>query len=132
MKIDTMRLIDDKFGPVICRFLGLFNRRDGQDIKYTRTKKILILKLFGMGSIIHASPTIIALKKYFPDAKIFFLTLPQNREILEVLPGIDKIITFDFTSWPSFIKNIFLFIPIIRKERYDLFIDLEFYANFSA
>lgn len=132
MNISTMRFIDEKFGPIICSFLGFFNKHDGQDVKNVLPRKILILKLFGMGSIIHTVPAILALKKYFPDSQITFLTLPQNRQILEVLPGIDKIISFDFTSARAFIKNMFLFMITIRKEKYDLFVDMEFYANFSA
>ncbi len=52
----------------------------------------LIIRLSSLGDIIHTLPAFSALRKSFPEAKISWVVEDKGGEILEFVPGIDKII----------------------------------------
>ncbi|MEF3279918.1 MAG: glycosyltransferase family 9 protein [Elusimicrobiota bacterium] len=52
----------------------------------------LIIVYKGIGDVILTTPLIKAIKKYFPDSKIYFLTKKYSSEILKNNPYIDKVL----------------------------------------
>lgn len=137
MNISTMRTIDQYVGTPICIFLGflkailnMFSKNKPTAIK--APKKILAIKFWGMGTILFISPTLRAIKKKFPYAKIYILTLPQNRAMCEMLPCIDEIICFNMKNPAVFIYNFFKTIGILWMKRFDTLIDFEFFTNFAS
>lgn len=137
MNIVMMKMIDQYLGPPICISLGFlksilsfFSKRT--DIKDKQPSKILLIKFWGMGTILFASPTLRAIKNKFPNSKLTILTLPQNYIICKMLPAIDDVVCFDLKNVYLFIYNFFKTISIIKKEKFDSVIDLEFFANFSS
>jgi len=54
--------------------------------------RFLIIKLSSLGDIIHTLPAFSALRKKFPQANITWLVEEKGREILELVPGIDRIV----------------------------------------
>jgi len=82
--------------------------------------KILVLRLSSIGDIILTQPVPRALKKKFPDAQIDFLTKPSYRGIVEAFDCIDNI--YEWEDKKTAIK-------IIRKNKYDLIIDLHSKLN---
>ncbi len=81
--------------------------------------KILIIKFGGIGDILLSTPVLPNLKACFPESEINFLTLRHSRDILIDNPYLTRAFTYDpheDKSW-CLIKNI-------RKQRYDLVIDL--------
>jgi lipopolysaccharide heptosyltransferase II len=85
-------------------------------------KKILIIKPSGIGDIIHSLPVAIGLKKMFPDCELHWLIFTKFSSILEDVSYVDKIILWDRDSG---IKEFFKVLFMIRKEKYDLSIDLQ-------
>ena len=83
-------------------------------------KKILIIKLRGIGDVVLSSIIFRNLKEEFPDSIIDFLTDEPSRKILEPLPYLDEILIF---PKEGLLKRIKLFHQI-RARRYDLVIDL--------
>ena len=86
-------------------------------------KKILIFKLCCLGDIVFLTPTIINLKKNFPDAKIYLIASGWIRALKEFLPEIDEVLNYE----PPFEVNIFKKIissikltKLLRKEKFDL------------
>lgn len=139
MNIDILRQIDKHFGPPVCRFLlflkffaDFFSPPRGETDLPENIKKILILKFWGMGSILLASPPISELKKKYPSAEIALLTLSENAQICDILPSIDKCIYLAIGNLPRFALDLFRTILDIRRENYDVVIDLEFVTGFSA
>lgn len=139
MNIDILRQIDKHFGPLLCRFLLFlkfvaifFSFSQQETVLPENIKKILILKFWGMGSILLASPAIGELKKKYPSAEITLFTLSENAQICEVLPSIDKSIYLTIGNLPKFALDLFCIILSIRRENYDVVIDLEFVTSFSA
>jgi ADP-heptose:LPS heptosyltransferase len=45
-------------------------------------RKLLVLKLWGMGSIVLASPLLQELRARYPEARVVFVTLEENAAIL--------------------------------------------------
>jgi len=139
MNIKTMRSVDKYAGILICGLLTLVNiislalrgnprmKKKPEDIR-----KIMIIKFWGIGSIILASPAIMTVRRKYPKAKIFFLTFAQNKDICESLGVIDEIISIDRSSLFNFFTQTIGAIIYCRRLRLDLAIDLEFLARFSS
>jgi lipopolysaccharide heptosyltransferase II len=126
--------IDKWLGPVLCTaLLALKRRRRGTEAAPETLRKVLVLKLWGMGSIVLATPLLRELRARHPDAKIVFVTLAENASIVRRLPEIDASITNDLgRGIPHFLRETLAAIWRIRRERYDLLLDLEFFTRFSA
>ncbi|MFH1905661.1 MAG: glycosyltransferase family 9 protein [bacterium] len=131
MKIDTMKRMDQYFGPLICMLLSPL-RKFLPAKKTGEIRKILIIKFWGMGSIMLASPALKSIKKKFPESQLLFLTLSQNKELCQVLKTIDKTICLDVGNFFIFLISLWKIFLIFRKEKFDLAIDLEFFTNFTA
>jgi heptosyltransferase-2 len=95
-------------------------------------ERILFIKFWGIGSIILAEPALRCLRKKFPQARIDFLTLSQNRELFALIPHVDQVHAIEFAYPLRFLLSALALIPRLSKERYDLIFDAEFFANFSA
>lgn len=137
MNIKTMKYIDETFGPVVCFILFWYNLAKKLFIpKYTiapeKIKNILLIKFFGMGSIVLAGPLLRALKARFPNAKILMLTFPSNREICARIKEIDKIVTVDSSGFMKAVWTMLGAISHLRKKRCEISIDLEFFAKSST
>lgn len=92
-------------------------------INKQQVRKILLIKLKGIGDVILSTIVLDNLQKDFPNAKIDFLTEPPSKAALEYIPGIRNILLFnkkDSLNSPKLIWEV-------MRNRYDLVIDM--YAN---
>ncbi len=104
MKMDTMRKLDSYLGSIFCKFLLLLrlfstlsiSQKHPKSVKEPRN--ILVVKFFGMGTILLASPSLRELKKKYKTAKITIFTLTSNHEICKMLHHIDAIICLDISG----------------------------------
>ncbi len=85
-------------------------------------KKILIIKLRGIGDVVLSTIVLDNLKIDFPDSVIDYLTDPPSKAGLEGLESVNQVITF-----PRKFVDRFKLINQIRKQKYDLVLD--FYSN---
>ncbi|MFQ3675667.1 MAG: lipopolysaccharide heptosyltransferase II [Endomicrobiia bacterium] len=85
-------------------------------------KKILIIKPSGIGDIVHSLPVAIGLKKIFPESTLHWLIFNKFASILKNVNYVDKIILWDRDGG---IKEFFRVLNEIRREKYDLTIDLQ-------
>lgn len=94
-------------------------------IEKDKVKKIAVIKLCCFGDITMITPVIKNLKYNFPNAEIVLISSDWVRNIINLIPSIDRYIIFN----PFFIDNYFLFkkiisalrlIKILRKENFDL------------
>ena len=90
-----MKFIDETVGPPLCfclflfnKFISIFFRRC--DIDPAAVKNIVLMKFFGMGSIIMAAPLMRALRTRFPNARIIILTFSENAELCRRIDLIDE------------------------------------------
>lgn len=131
MNVKLMRRIDGLVGNLVCSGLAAakelgrpFARPPGE------VKNIVVMKFFGMGSIVVASPALAALRDQYPGAKIHFVTFPSNRGLLELLELTDHNHYVDPSTPATFTRSTLAVIRALRAARCELAVDLEFFAKF--
>jgi heptosyltransferase I len=80
--------------------------------------RFLIVRLGSLGDVVHAIPVAAALRRAFPEARIDWLVGPKHREILDLVPVLDRRLTLSS-------KAFFRTVSEIRAARYDAAIDLQ-------
>ena len=78
--------------------------------------KILIIRFSSIGDIVLTTPVIRCCKQQLKNAEVHFITKSSFKPVLEHNPYIDKLFAFD--------KGINEVIPELKKENYDLVVDL--------
>ena len=134
MNINILRLIDKHIGYLLIKILSFSKKNNYISGKLDSNSEIsiLIIKYYGFGSILLASPSFNEIKKLYPKSKITILTLVQNREICNMLPSIDEVITITIKNPKQFILSYIKAVYYIRELNIDYLFDLEFLTNFSA
>jgi ADP-heptose:LPS heptosyltransferase len=137
MKITALRFVDYWIGRPVCELLTIFDRFVNilsKKPKIENPRSFLFIKLFGLGSIILSYPTIKEVRKRYPDAKIYFLTFKQNKAILSLMNVVDdtNIITVSMDSIFSFLSDIIKTFIFLRRQKFDVLIDMEFFSRATA
>src|SRR5438105_14208070 len=87
--------------------------------------RLLIVRLGALGDVVHAIPVAAALRRAFPAAKIDWLVSAKHREILDLVPAIDRRLVIndrgDATGGTSMIAAV----RELRSARYDVALDLQ-------
>lgn len=135
MKLNTLRYLDRKIGIPLC-YLFYFLKKafflhGRHEFKKEKVKKILVIKIYGMGSIILASPLFQNLKKNFPNAEIWFLT-KEGCEKIYPNKFFSHIETIKLKGFFSPIFNFFRLVFKFRREKFDVVIDLEIVSRYTA
>jgi len=81
-------------------------------------KRVLIVRLGALGDIVHAIPVAAALRRAFPSVRIDWLVAAKHREILDLVPVIDRRLAITDRSTLTAIREL-------RRARYDAAIDLQ-------
>jgi len=104
-------------------FLKKFNKKETPK----NPKKILLIRLGNLGDAILTIPTIRELERNFPKSKIHMLTSPKTVGIYTNVPYIDKLTTIDLS-----LNELYNQLKILRKENFDLVIDMENYSRVTS
>ncbi|HEX8324509.1 MAG TPA: glycosyltransferase family 9 protein, partial [Tepidisphaeraceae bacterium] len=94
-------------------------------------RKILIVKPSALGDIVHTLPVLTLLRRRFPTASIHWLVVPAFASLLTGHPLLDGVIQFDRKGYakslrsPTTAKGLAEFALRLRRERFDLVIDLQ-------
>lgn len=134
MNLELIRQIDSKIGSVACRYLYHYNRFRSLFPPLRRpegVERILVIKFWGIGNLVHVSPTMRAIRRLFPAAKIVFLTLDQNKGIYENSGMYDQAIYLRLTTLTDFLRVLVRLFFQLRSFRFDLIIDLEPLVHFG-
>jgi heptosyltransferase I len=83
--------------------------------------KVLIVRLGSLGDIIHAIPAAAAIRHAFPKATIDWLVDVRHRELLELVPVVDRRIAVNTSNFRSLSSTI----TQLRRARYDVVLDLQ-------
>lgn len=136
LSFTKMRLMDRHLGSLLCSWFSLVNRLDRWGRRPSeeplQLQKILVMKYFGMGSLILASPMVRAFKRQYPNARVDLLTIEQNRALTEILPIFDQVYTVDTRNLLSVMRTMAGVLRRIRHEKYDLVVDAEFFSRLSS
>ena len=135
MNTSQMRRIDFFLGGALCFLLDLYERVRRVFVHphpLGPVRKILVTKYMGMGSILLATPTLRALRQAYPESRLVFLTFQGNARFAERLPLIDEVRYFRTSSFVALGSDLWTTLRELRRERFDLVLDLEFFARFST
>jgi ADP-heptose:LPS heptosyltransferase len=114
----------------VIRLLGVIVR-PRHDLK-EEFATIAVCKFKGMGSIVHATPLLLHLRKQYPQAHIVFVSTEQNKSLLRLFPFVDQTLLLNDASFLSLCKSLPFFLYSLFALRVRLFIDLELYSHFSS
>src|SRR5437773_10390955 len=96
---------------------------------YEAPRRIAIIKPSALGDIMHALPTLTALRRRFPHAHIAWVVNGTYAALLERHPDIDAVMALDRAamrrSWLKGGVAFTRFLRHLRRQRYDLVIDLQ-------
>lgn len=102
-------------------------------------KKILIINPLGIGDVIFSTPLVVALKKEFPESYIGYVCNKRVSELISTSPDIDKVFVYEKDEYrdiwkdskPKYLRKISNFLGMIRRERFDISIDLSLGYQYS-
>jgi heptosyltransferase-1 len=87
--------------------------------------RFLIVRLGALGDVVHAIPVAAALRHAFPAARIDWLVSARHREILDLVPVIDRRLVIDDRGDASGGTSLLSAIGELRRAKYDVAIDLQ-------
>ncbi len=133
MRLRKMIFIDQAVGTTLCTMLSLFHwfKRRLFPARPRKVSSIAVLKFFGMGSIILCTPLLHAIRKKYPDARIYFVTFAVNEPLLRCVDPVDEILTVRPDNFLVFTRDVIARLLYLRWRGVDMVFDLEFFARFS-
>ncbi len=139
MKIQTQRAIDRWVGVPLCAMLSGFDRLrrailrrpDPPAAEAGEPRRILVILLSEMGSLVLASPMFQRLRERYPQAELHALMFAKNREVLDLLgvmpPG--HVVTLDDRSGVALLRDAWRALRTLRALDLDVAIDCELFAR---
>jgi ADP-heptose:LPS heptosyltransferase len=132
VNLERAKIVDRTLGAALASVLAAVRRVGSGRGEVGEVRSILLVKLWGMGNIVLLGSVVRMVREAHPDARITFLTLAANGELLERLPSIDRVVTLDIASWPRLITGLPGLLRTIRGERPDLVLDFEQFCHVSG
>lgn len=138
MNINFQRAVDRVAGVPICRLFSWVERFRsalfGTPVLATPPKRILVILLSEMGSLVLAQPMFAKLRQQYPDAELHILMFKKNREVLDLLGVMPRehVITLNDKSLGQFVPDILRAIRAMRALKFDVVIDCELFSRVSS
>ncbi|MBK8983368.1 MAG: glycosyltransferase family 9 protein [Ignavibacteria bacterium] len=92
----------------------------------------MVIKLAAIGDSILLIPTLRVLKKNFPNAEITFICSQINYSVIKKIPYVDRIIDCNVHSFLRKPFEFFKFISNLRKDKYDVILDVGQWERINA
>ena len=137
LNIKFQRAVDRLAGVPICALLSLVDRLRsamGAAAPVSPPRRILVVLLSEMGSLVLAHPMFARLKRQYPDASLHILMFRKNREVLDLLGVIpeENVLTIDDRSLMGFASDSLAAIQLMRELKFDVVIDCELFSRVSS
>lgn len=133
ISIDTARKWDRLLGIPMCRIISLFRIFSSKTNPVSlHIKKIVIIKMWGMGSLVLLGPSVLALKKNYPEAEITLVTLDSNRGLFDYNSEFREIRYTRLSSFISLLSDTFQLVRWTWKYKPDIIIDFETASRYTA
>jgi heptosyltransferase-1 len=87
--------------------------------------RFLLVRLGALGDIVHAIPVAAALRRAFPTARIDWLQSAKHREILDLVPVVDRRLVIKDRGDATGGRSMLAAVAELRRGRYDAAIDLQ-------
>ena len=137
MNIKFQRAVDRFLGVPLCALLSLvesLRNALGVAAQPSSPRRILIILLSEMGSLVLAHPMVVQLKHQYPDAVLHVMLFAKNREVLDLLNVIPEanVLTINDRSLMGFATDSFGAIQKMRALKFDVVIDCELFSRVSS
>jgi ADP-heptose:LPS heptosyltransferase len=134
MDVELQRKVDATVGPWICRILSCIQLFRRKTVPAGPPRKILIILLSEMGSLVLTRAMFDRLKHQYPTASLHALVFARNRDVLDLLGFVPKenILTLDDRSLKSFSMGALRLLVRLRRLKVDVVIDCELFARVSS
>jgi lipopolysaccharide heptosyltransferase I len=87
--------------------------------------RFLIVRLGALGDVVHAIPVAAALRRAYPAARIDWLVSTKHREVLDLVPVIDRCVMVNDRDGATAGMSRVAAIRALRGARYDVALDLQ-------
>jgi lipopolysaccharide heptosyltransferase I len=88
-------------------------------------ERILLVRLGALGDIVHAIPVAAALRRRFPQARIDWLVSAKHREILDLVPVVDRRWVINDRRGTAGGAPLFQTVRQLRDVQYDVAVDMQ-------
>jgi ADP-heptose:LPS heptosyltransferase len=134
MNIQFQRAVDRYLGVPICALLSLFDKFRGRPKIVSPPRRILVILLSEMGSLVLAHPMFVRLREMYPEADMHVLLFAKNREVLDLLEVVPKsnVHTLNDASLSGLVGDSLAAIRTLRGLRIDAVIDCELFSRVSS
>ena len=101
-------------------------------------ERVLMIKFWGIGSLVLLTPAVRALRKRHPRARLTLLTLRENEAFARGLEVFDEVLVLDVRArpgpvgWTRVLARIVQLLFVLRRARFQAVYDFEFFTRFSA
>lgn len=139
MNPDRMRQLDYWLGVPLCFLLTIvvklmrlvLPRRP--PAKRAAPRDVLLIELAEMGTVVLAAPAIAQLRTRYPDCRVHFLLFKQIEEsvtVVDIIPA-EHVLAIDASSLWTVCRDVFRFMRVVRRVRFDAVINFEAFTRFS-
>ncbi len=137
MDVRFQKFVDRWAGIPVCAALSLWHF--GAQLVKGRfpsppPRRILVILLSEMGSLVLAEPMFRRLRERHPAAEIHMMLFKRNRQLLDLLGVVDpaNVITIRDDSLSNLLRDLWAAIKRTRATRYDAVVDCELFSRISA
>ncbi len=95
------------------------NRQDQNEIDWKAVKRVLVVKLRSIGDTVLSTPSLIALKRFVPDAQVDILLEDWVAPLLDGFDAVDNVLSVG-KGFPSRLNTA----KTLRKRKYDVAFNL--------
>lgn len=137
MDVRFQKFVDRWAGIPVCAALSLWHF--GAQLVKGRVpspppRRILVMLLSEMGSLVLAEPMFRRLRERHPAAEIHMMLFKRNRQLLDLLGVVDPahVITIRDDSLSNLLRDLWAAIKRMRATRFDAVVDCELFSRISA
>jgi ADP-heptose:LPS heptosyltransferase len=134
MDVRLQKLVDRLVGVPACGLISALRRIAPAPRPTGAPRKVLVVLLSEMGSLVLAEPMFRRIRERWPGAEVHAMLFARNRQMLDLLGVVEpsRVIAIRDTSIGTLVPDLLRAILRIRRERIDTVIDCELFARVSA
>lgn len=134
VKMKTLQAIERFCGGAACSVLCCLSwLLPAGPVPVENVRRVLLVKFWGIGSLVLAAPLFTKTRQRFPNAEIVLMTLSANQGVVKMLPGIDRVEFVDLGS--GLASAVWAYLRCLHRAfrlKPDVMLDMEFYTKASA
>ena len=134
MDVRLQKLVDRMVGVPACGLISALRRVAPAARPSGPPRKVLVVLLSEMGSLVLAEPMFRRIRERWPSAELHVMLFARNRQMLDLLGVVEpsRVIAIRDTSIGTLVPDLLWAILRIRREGIDTVIDCELFARVSA